>query len=340
MCLTVKNRIENLEKQILSEFAQSSAGTKGRKLPDEVCPLRTVYQVDRGRIIHSKAFRRLNHKTQVFVAPEGDHYRTRLTHTIEVMQIAKNLARALRLNEDLTEAIALAHDLGHTPFGHIGEKALNEVSECGFKHNEQSLRVVDKLEKFNKGLNLTYEVRDGILNHTIKCSKEADTLEGQLVKIADRLAYINHDIDDAVRAKILSYSQLPVNVRNNLNLENGFKIDVFMDSLIKNSTNGTLKMAPDVESLFNELHCFMYEFVYTDSKAKKEDAKILDFIKFLYEYLIKREDRWPGDIKKIANEEGKHRAMCDYISGMTDRYAIKFFKSMFIPKSWCINGDF
>lgn len=339
MCLTVKERIESLEKQILSEFAQYSGYTKGREYPDEVCPLRTVYQVDRGRIIHSKAFRRLNHKTQVFIAPEGDHYRTRLTHTIEVMQIAKNLARALRLNEDLAEAIALAHDLGHTPFGHIGERALNEVSECGFKHNEQSLRVVDKLEKFNKGLNLTYEVRDGILNHTIKSEKEPNTLEGLLVKISDRLAYINHDIDDAVRAKLLSYSELPVHVRNNLNLENGFKIDIFMESLINNSTNGTIKMAPDVESLFNELHSFMYEFVYTGSKAKKEDEKILDFIKFLYGYLIKRDDKWPADIRKIAEEEGKHRAMCDYISSMTDRYAIRFFKDMFIPKSWCMHKE-
>lgn len=339
MCLTIKEREENLEKNILSNFAQLSVNTKGREHPDEVCPLRTVYQVDRGRIIHSKAFRRLNHKTQVFVSPEGDHYRTRLTHTIEVAQIARNLARALRLNEDLTEAIALAHDLGHTPFGHIGEKALDEVSECGFKHNEQSLRVVSKLEKFSKGLNLTYEVRDGILNHTTK-SNDPITLEGQLVRVADRLAYINHDIDDAVRANILSYSELPSIVHNYLNLEDGFKIDVFMESLIENSKDGYLKMSNDIKKLFDDLYDFMYRSVYTGSKAKQEDGKISDFIKFLYEYLIKREDKWPEDIKLIANEEGKHKAMCDFISGMTDRFAIKFFKNMFIPKSWYIKKDF
>ena len=337
--MTIKEREENLEKKILSNYAQLSVNTKGREHPDEICPLRTVYQVDRGRIIHSKAFRRLNHKTQVFVSPEGDHYRTRLTHTIEVAQIARNLARALKLNEDLTEAIALAHDLGHTPFGHIGEKALNEVSGCGFKHNEQSLRVVSKLEKFSRGLNLTYEVRDGILNHTKK-SNDPATLEGQLVRISDRLAYINHDIDDAVRANILSYSQLPENVRRHLNLEVGFKIDIFMKSLIENSKDGVLRMSLEVNELFNELYEFMYKSVYTGSKAKKEDGKILDFIKFLYEYLIKREDKWPEDIKKIAYEEGKDKAMCDFISGMTDRYAIKFFKNIFIPRSWYIKKDF
>jgi len=334
MSTTVKERTENLEETFLSPYATFSKKSKGRKSKDEVCPFRTVYQVDRGRIVHSKSFRRLSHKTQVFIAPKGDHYRTRLTHSMEVTQIAKNLARALKLNEDLTEAIALAHDLGHTPFGHIGEKALNDVSECGFKHYEQSLRVVDKLEKFSKGLNLTYEVRDGILNHTR--GQQPCTLEGQLVRICDRLAYINHDIDDALRANILKFSDFPKSVLDNLNLENGFKIDPFFESLIKNSNNGTLRMSSEMDFVFKELHSFMYEFVYTGSKAKYEDEKILDFIRFLYEYLLKVENKWPEDIKIIAAEEGAHRAVCDYVSGMTDRFAVNTFKDAFIPKAWSI----
>ena len=338
MNINVKERTENLEEVFLSPYAAFAKKSKGRKSKDEVCPFRTVYQVDRGRIVHSKAFRRLNHKTQVFIAPKGDHYRTRLTHTMEVTQIAKNLARALKLNEDLTEAIALAHDLGHTPFGHIGEKALNDVSECGFKHYEQSLRVVDKLEKFSKGLNLTYEVRDGILNHTR--GQQPCTLEGQLVRICDRLAYINHDIDDALRANILKFSDFPKSVLDNLNLENGFKIDPFFESLIKNSNNGTLRMSSEMDFVFKELHSFMYEFVYTGSKAKYEDEKILDFIRFLYEYLLKVENKWPEDIKIIAAEEGAPRAVCDYISGMTDRFAVDTFKDAFIPKSWSMAKEF
>lgn len=338
MSTTVKERIENLEEAFLSSYAAFAKKSKGRKSQDEVCPFRTVYQVDRGRIVHSKAFRRLSHKTQVFIAPKGDHYRTRLTHTMEVTQIVKNLARALRLNEDLTEAIALAHDLGHTPFGHIGEKALNDVSECGFKHYEQSLRVVDKLEKFSKGLNLTYEVRDGILNHTR--GQQPLTLEGQLVRICDRLAYVNHDIDDALRANILKFSDFPKSALDALDLKNGFKIDPFFVSLIENSCNGKLCMSEEMQSIFKELHSFMYESVYTGSKAKYEDEKILDFIRFLYEYLIKKENKWPEDIKTIAKEEGAHRAVCDYISGMTDRFAVDVFKDAFIPKSWSMVKEF
>lgn len=338
MDITVKERIENLEEGFLSPYAAFSKKSKGREKEDEVCPFRTVYQVDRGRIVHSKAFRRLSHKTQVFIAPKGDHYRTRLTHTMEVAQIAKNLARALRLNEDLTEAIALAHDLGHTPFGHIGEKALDDVSECGFKHYEQSLRVVDKLEKFSKGLNLTYEVRDGILNHTK--GQQPYTLEGQLVRICDRLAYINHDIDDALRANILSFSDFPKSIRDVLDFKNGFKIDPFFESLIENSKDGNLRMSDEIGTIFTELHSFMYTFVYTGSKAKREDDKIMDFIRFLYEHLLKREDKWPEDIKIIAEEEGASRAMCDYISCMTDRFAVNVFKDAFIPKSWSMAKDF
>ncbi len=334
--LTVREKTELLEKKLLSPYAMVSANSKGRQYEDEVCAFRTVYQVDRGRIVHSKAFRRLSHKTQVFIAPEGDHYRTRLTHTMEVAQIARNLARALRLNEDLTEAIALAHDLGHTPFGHIGEKALNDVSECGFKHYEQSLRVVDRLEKFDRGLNLTYEVRDGILNHTKGTMPK--TLEGQIVRLSDRLAYINHDIDDAIRAKILTFNQFPRIVLDGLDLEKGFKIDIFFNSIVNNSQNGKLMMSPEVHNIFMTLHSFMYDMVYTTSKAKSEDEKIIDMIRFLYEYLMNNEKNWPHDIRLIAEQEGKSRALCDYISGMTDRFAVAIFKDAFIPKSWSVKG--
>ncbi len=334
MKITVKERTELLEKSVLSEYSMLAVNSKGRCSADEVCTFRTVYQVDRGRVVHSKAFRRLSHKTQVFIAPQGDHYRTRLTHTMEVAQIARNLARALRLNEDLTEAIALAHDLGHTPFGHVGEKALDDVSECGFKHYEQSLRVVDRLEKFKKGLNLTYEVRDGILNHTR--GKLPQTLEGQLVRLSDRLAYINHDIDDAVRAKILSFSQFPEIVLRELDLSDGFKIDFFFDSIINNSCDGKISMSENASEVFGSLHAFLYDSIYTDSKAKSEDGKVLDLIRFLYEYLLKRDEKWPRDIRVIAEEEGVHRALCDYISGMTDRFAVAVFEDALIPRSWSI----
>lgn len=330
--MNIRKNIEDLEQKNLSKFAQLAKNSKGRRNPDEICELRTVYQVDRGRIIHSKAFRRLKHKTQVFISPEGDHYRTRLTHTLEVSQIARNVARALLLNEDLTEAIALGHDLGHTPFGHAGESVLNEIVPGGFRHYEQSIRVIDKLEKSGKGLNLTEEVRDGILHHTK--GEFACTLEGQLVRLSDRIAYINHDIDDAIRAKVLDKSQLPSDVMRVLGMESKFRIDTILISLIENSQNGVLKMSEEVTKAFSELHEFMYEYVYRNSAAKIEAIKVPDFIIMLYEYLLKNPQKWPSDIKNIAEVEGPKRAVCDYIAGMTDHYAVQLFKSFFIPRSW------
>lgn len=333
--MNIRENIENLEEKTLSKFAVFSKNSKGRLYEEaDVCNLRTAFQVDRGRIIHSKSFRRLKHKTQVFIAPENEHYRTRLTHTLEVSQIARNIARALRLNEDLTEAIALAHDLGHTPFGHSGEKALAEISPTGFTHFEQSLRVVDFLEKNGKGLNLTFEVRDGILNHTK--GKLPCTLEGQVVRISDRIAYINHDIDDAIRGNILTKSQIPQNIARVLNINEKFKIDTIINSLVENSKDGELKMSPEVSSAFSELHEFMYASVYIDSAAKIEAKKVPDMIKILYEYLLNHVEKLPEFMKKIAEKEGKHRAVCDYIASMTDNYAVNIFESFFIPKSWSL----
>lgn len=330
--MNIRENIENLEEKTLSKFAQLAKNSKGREKPDEVCNLRTVYQVDRGRIIHSKAFRRLKHKTQVFISPEGDHYRTRLTHTLEVSQIARNIARALLLNEDLTEAIALGHDLGHTPFGHAGESALNEIVPGGFRHYEQSIRIVEKLEKSGRGLNLTKEVKDGILHHT--SGKLAHTLEGQLVRWADRIAYINHDIDDAIRAKVLKKSQLPENVMRVLGMQDRFTIDIIINSLIENSQNGTLTMSDEILKAFLDLREFMFEYVYRNSAAKIEAAKVPDFIKLLYEHLLKNPHKWPSDIKRIAENEGTERAVCDYIAGMTDHFAVQVFDSFFVPSSW------
>lgn len=333
--MNVRENIESIEEKILSPFASLAKNSKGRKNEDEVCNLRTVYQVDRGRIIHCESFRRLKHKTQMFFSPEKEHYRTRLTHTLEVSQIARNISRALLLNEDLTEAIALGHDLGHTPFGHAGESALNEIMPEGFSHFEQSVRIVERLEKNGKGLNLTYEVLDGILNHTKGTWPQ--TLEGKVVRFADRIAYINHDIDDAIRGQILTLSQLPQDALKILGIEGKFRIDAMMYSIIENSTNGEIKMSEDVSYAFNKLHEFMYANVYCDrSKAKVETVKVPDFIKLLYDYLIKHPDKWPNEIKEIAEKESKERAVCDYISSMTDKFAVDLFKDIFIPHSWTL----
>lgn len=333
--MNIRENIENIEEKILSPFAVLSKNSKGRKKEDEVCDLRTAFQVDRGRIIHCKSFRRLKHKTQVFIAPEKDHYRTRLTHTLEVSQIARNISRALLLNEDLTESIALGHDLGHTPFGHSGESVLNEIVPGGFSHFKQSIRIAEKLEKDGKGLNLTYEVLDGILNHAK--GPWPETLEGQVVRFADRIAYINHDIDDAIRGHILTLSQLPQDALRILGIESKFRIDSIMCSIINSSSNGQIKMSDDVDYAFKKLHKFMYENVYnSESQAKIETVKIPDFIKLLYEYLLKHPDSWPEDIKSVAEQESKERAVCDYIAGMTDQFAVELFKNIFIPKSWSL----
>lgn len=328
--MTVKERIEAFEFQMLSPYAAHSKLSKGRVNFEKECHLRTEYQRDRDKIIHSKSFRRLKHKTQVFISPEKDHYRTRLTHTLEVSQIARTIARALSLNEDLTEAISLAHDLGHTPFGHMGEKALDAISPLGFKHYEQSLRVVDVLEK----LNLTYEVRDGILCHTR--GKEADTAEGRIVKIADKIAYMNHDIDDAIRANILKEEDLPMEITDVLGSSCAERIDLIVNSIVENSFNDQIRMSKEVETEFYKLHKFMYENVYWSSQTEREKEKIPYFIESLYNYFKRHTNLLPVDMREVLEQEGVDRAVCDYIAGMTDHFATYIFEELFIPHSWSI----
>lgn len=331
--MTVRERTQNIEEQILSPYAALSKNTQGRDMPEEECELRTPYQRDRDRIIHCKSFRRLKHKTQVFLSPEGDHYRTRLTHTLEVSQIARTIAKALLLNEDLTEAISLGHDLGHTPFGHAGERALDDLCPDGFRHYEQSVRIVEKLEKNGKGLNLTKEVRDGILCHTK--GTEAMTLEGRIVRLADRIAYINHDIDDAERAGVLMGNDIPAGITSVLGNRRAERIDTLVHSVVENSQNGMIEMNSAVQNAFDKLYDFMYAYVYLNPYAKSEERKVPGLIGALYDYL-KMPDHLPDDMRRIAEQDGIERAACDYIAGMTDHFAINLFQDIYVPKSWNI----
>ncbi len=330
--MTIREETQRLEDMILSPFGTRSQNSRGRLRPEEECPVRTAFQRDRDRVIHSKAFRRLKHKTQVFLSPEGDHYRTRLTHTLEVAQIARTVARALRWNEDLTEAVALAHDLGHTPFGHAGERALNALVPGGFRHYEQSLRVVDVLEKDGQGLNLTAETRSGILCHTT--GQEADTPEGRLVRIADRIAYINHDIDDAVRAGIISEQALPEEVREVLGSSTSQRINTLVLSLIGHSKEDSLSLGPEVREVFERLQQFMFASVYCNDSAKSEERKVPQLMEFLYDYYTAHPDAMPPEYRQTAVREGNERAVCDHLAGMTDRYAVEQFKRFFVPRSW------
>lgn len=327
--MNITKRTQELEKQILSPYATLSVNTKGREREEDDCNIRTPFQRDKDRIIYSKAFRRLKHKTQVFISPEGDHYRTRLTHTLEVAQIARTVARSLRLNEDLSEACALGHDLGHTPFGHAGEDVLNLVTTRGFKHNEQSLRVVEVLEG-DDGLNLTLEVRDGILNH---CgSNMAQTLEGQIVKFADRIAYVNHDIDDAKRARIITEANLPKEAVRILGRDFGPRINTMVTDIIKNSIDkDKISMSKEVEDAMLELRKYMFDNVYTNSLAKKEEKKSKEIVRMLYEYFLENINLLPDEYKKMLNKYDSERMVCDYIAGMTDRYAIKIFNEIYVP---------
>jgi len=319
-----------LEHDVLSPRA-AFADEALRAQIEPPCELRTPFQRDRDRILHSSAFRRLKHKTQVFLSPEGDHYRTRLTHTLEVAQIARTIARALRLNEDLTEAIALGHDLGHTPFGHAGERALDRVFPPGFRHYEQSLRVVDKLEKDGRGLNLTQAVRNGIERHTN--GPQADTLEGQCVRLADRVAYINHDIDDAIRAGVLNEADIPAAIREALGESKSARINTLVLSAVHNSAE-SISLSPDTADAFEALHSFMFAQVYTNPLCKSEESKAIDMITWLYQYFAARPDKLPGDYRQICESEGPERAAADYIAGMTDRFAVNTFEACFVPKSW------
>ena len=318
---TIREETLKIEDITLSSVAAHASQTKGRKVPEDECDIRTCYQRDRDRIIHCSAFRRLKHKTQVFLAPSGDHYRTRLTHTLEVAQIARTIARGLRLNEDL----------GHTPFGHAGERALNSAFPGGFKHFEQSLRVVDELEKDGMGLNLTYEVRDGILCHTV--GKEADTLEGRLVKYADHIAYINHDIDDAERAGILTEQGIPEHIRKVLGKNKSQRIDTMVRAILE-ASDRDIKMTPHIYDAYDELHKFMFANVYTNPICKGEEGKAIAIVQELYNYFVKNPDKMPPEYIRVAEKESPERGACDYISGMSDHYALQTFNNLFVPKFW------
>lgn len=323
--------MEKREYQILSKYAAKSAETLGRDCPEEKCSMRTEYQRDRDRIIHSKPFRRLMHKTQVFLAPEGDHFRTRLTHTIEVSQIARTIARGLALNEDLTEAIALGHDLGHTPFGHSGESVLDEIHPAGFEHNVQSLRVVEVLESHDgrRGMNLTKEVRDGIVNHTGKIIPI--TLEGQIVKTSDRIAYINHDIDDALRSGVITIDELPKECIAVLGKTHSDRIDTLVIDMIKNSWDkDVISMSDECRESMDELRKFMFANVYHNNKVKKDEdlAKVEEIIRFLYAYYLERPELLPEDRRNMIDEFGINEVVKDHIAGMTDRYATNKYKEL------------
>jgi dGTPase len=329
--LNLREKYELIEEKNLSPIATLSKNSSRLK-EEEKCSIRTEFQRDRDRIIHSKAFRRLKHKTQVFIAPEGDHYRTRLTHTLEVSQIARTMSRAIGLNEDLTEAIALGHDLGHTPFGHTGERVLNEISSCGFKHYVQSLRVVDHIEK-GTGLNLTNEVRDGILCHSSDLVPK--TNEGKVVKLADKIAYINHDIDDALRAGIISIDELPKECIKVLGSTHSERISNMIKAVIDYGINfGEIKLTGEVGEATWELRDFMFKNVYIGSKAKNEEEKAMNCVKQLFYYYKDKPEKMPLEYVKRIDKWGLEQVVCDYIAGMTDRYALSEYVNLFIPHPW------
>lgn len=331
--MDVRQRTEEIEHLTFAPWATFSDASRGRAVPEPQDPLRPVFQRDRDRVLHCKAFRRLKQKTQVFLSPEGDLYRTRLTHTLEVSQIARTISRALRLNEDLTEAIALAHDLGHTPFGHAGERTLDQMMPGGFRHYEQSLRTVDRLENDGRGLNLTYEVRDGVLKHTR--GDWAETLEGRVVRVADRVAYINHDIDDAIRAGVLTEEDVPADIRATLGDRRTTRIDTLVTSIVENSGE-VITMAPDVEQAYNALHEFMFDALYRNPIAKSEESKVTGLLSRMFEYFVQHPDSIPDEFRMICETEGAERAACDYIAGMTDNFALDVYHDLFIPRGWAV----
>ncbi len=328
--MTIREQTEVMELGMLCEDACTSKGTGHRRRSEPKCPIRTEFQRDRDRILHCNAFRRLKQKTQVFLSPVGDHYRTRLTHTLEVSQIARTIARAFRLNEDLTEAIALGHDLGHTPFGHSGEDVLNEVCPYGFKHYLQSVRVVDYIENDGKGLNLTYEVKNGIACHT---NKVAVTKEGYIVRLADKIAYINHDIDDAIRAGMLKESDLPKSAVDVLGHSKSERITTLITSILEGGVED-IHMSDKVKKAHDDLRAFMFANIYKNSAAKAEEAKAKDLVERLYAYFLKYPEKLPEEYRNILKRFDKHRAVCDYIAGMTDVYAVNLYNELFIPKGW------
>ncbi len=333
--MNIREEMEQREKELLSPYAVCSVDTKGRKEKEEECDIRTAFQRDRDRILHCKSFRRLKDKTQVFLAPQGDHYRNRLTHTLEVSQIARTIAKALRLNEDLVEAIALGHDLGHTPFGHAGERALNDLHPDGFAHYQQSLRVVEVLEKDGEGLNLTWEVRDGILNHPTKGSPA--TLEGQVVRLSDKIAYIHHDMDDAQRAGIITEDGIPVTLRMLLGYTTRERLNTFVHDIIENSREkASICMSEDIHEGLKELRMIMFRSVYQSPVAKKEEQRAIKMITELYKYYEAYPEAMPERYNTMLarREASRETVVCDYLSGMTDQYSMEKFRELFIPKSW------
>lgn len=332
--MNIREKLERREHEILCEYASFSDESRGRDIYEEPCDLRPVYQRDRDRILHSKAFRRLKQKTQVFLAPQGDHYRTRLIHTLEVSQNARTIAKALRLNEELTEAIALGHDLGHTPYGHCGERALNALCPGGFSHNEQGVRVVEVLEKDGQGMNLTYEVRDGIRNHKTSCNPL--TLEGKIVRLSDKIAYINSDIDDAIRARIIREDDLPKEHTDILGNTTRTRLNTLIHDIILHSEGkNDICMSEDIYKAFMGLRAYLFANVYTNPIAKSEEKKATYVINTLFEYYVRNIDELPKEFSKlIDNGLEKERAVCDYIACMSDQYATNMFKELTIPKTW------
>ena len=333
--MTIREVQEAWEAQYLSPYAALSQNTKGRREPEALCDIRPEYQRDRDRILHCKAFRRLKHKTQVFLAPEGDHYRTRLTHTLEVAQIARTIARALQMNENLTEAIALGHDLGHTPFGHAGERALDEVCPFPFRHHLQSVRVVEVLEKDGRGLNLTWEVRDGILNH--RTSGNPSTLEGCIVRLSDKIAYINHDIDDAIRGRIFKEEEIPECYTSLLGHSVRERLNTMIHDLIDSSRNQPeISMSPGMQEAMQGLRSWLFEHMYLNEIPKAEEKKAQQLIASLYQYYLKHPDKLPEEYRRMIGQQGekKERVVCDYIAGMSDSYAICKFEELFVPQAW------
>jgi dGTPase len=332
--MLIREEFEKNEHMLLSKYASFSDESRGRDRWEEPCDIRTDYQRDRDRIIHCKSFRRLKHKTQVFLSPGGDHYRTRLTHTLEVSQIARTIAKALHVNEDLTEAIALGHDLGHTPFGHAGERALSKAMGMPFRHNEQSVRVVEKLEKDGRGLNLTWEVRDGIRNH--KTSGKPATLEGDIVRVSDKIAYINHDIDDGIRAGILTEEDLPSMCTYILGHSTRDRINSLIHDAIRSSTGQSrIQLSPEYEEALFNLRKFMFAYLYTNPVAKGEESKAEEVVVLLYQYYLEHTDEMPEEYRVMMEAgEDKNISVCDYIAGMSDNYAIDKFQEIYIPRTW------
>ncbi|MCH5147945.1 MAG: deoxyguanosinetriphosphate triphosphohydrolase [Clostridiales bacterium] len=329
----IKKRTYAIEKAFLSPYACASENTRGRDRQEKPCEMRTEFQRDRDRIIYCKAFMRLKNKTQVFFSPEGDHYITRLTHTLDVAQISRSIARSLSLNEDLTEAIALGHDLGHTPFGHSGERILDKLSKHGFKHNVQSVRVVDVLEKDGRGLNLTFEVKDGILNHTK--SGNAATLEGKCVSLADRIAYINHDLDDAVRAGLLTLDDVPKDIIHVLGNTSKERINTAISSIYRNSVNKNIvEMDVEVQKASEHMRAFMFDRVYYSKTAKSEEDKAERMLTEMFDYFVKNTGELPQSYINLIEKYGEEQTVIDYLSSMTDRYAVYMFNKIYVPRGW------